>query len=513
MLTYVHDVTVKKFNEPSSAKGGLGDVIFSQRPYTPDESWSFYTSDAGAGYLCQDDFWDLVDPITDVEWVGLPLIYNYGWSQGNPTGMLFDITFYTDAGGAPGSAVATFTDLEPTFEAGDVYGGSYQAYSFAVDLPDAVILADGWIGIQSHDAADGSWILLSGSPEGNFNALQNGGGLGDSLAFSLTTGGGGGGGAPPITVYVKKGTSEPIQVLINNVGTFVETCALNVELKEFVTDPDNGTSLYTDAQTGIVLDPLGDEQAIDFQAQLYALEGAYGLYATLVPAATDDVPGNNVKAIGIGSDGTAPATTYTITPASPDGENGWYKGDITIKLTATDPTVAEVSSGVAKIEYQIDGGAWQTYTGTAGFKLTTDGKHTVKYKATDKVGNVEVEKTITQNLWLDKTKPTILMTYNVTGGNAIQGWNLTFYVTASDATSGLDRCEFYFNELLQTTVDGPGPEYTFSYVFTVLPHVIVKAIVYDTTGNNISDQIEDPDNVDIQQSQSQTLHTVLKTYL
>jgi hypothetical protein len=284
-------------------------------------------------------------------------------------------------------------------------------------------------------------------------------------------------------------------------------------MREFITDTENGTEVYNDSVSGIVLDPLGDEQAVDFQAQLFALEGPYGIYTNLIPGSTDDVPGNNIKALGVGSDGTAPVTTHTVTPASPDGENGWYASDVTIKLTATDPTVAEISSGVTKIEYQIDGGAWQTYTGTAGFKLTTDGKHTVKYKATDKVGNMEAEKTITQNLWLDKTKPTILMTYNVTGGNAIQGWNLTFYVTASDATSGLDRCEFYFNELLQTTVDGPGPEYTFSYVFTVLPHVIVKAIVYDVTGNNISDQIEDPDNIDIQQSQSQTLHTVLKTYL
>jgi hypothetical protein len=407
--------------------------------------------------------------------------------------------------------VATFTDLEPTYEAGEMYAGSYQAYVWSVDLPDAVILADGWIGIQSHDAPDGGWMLWGGSPEGNFNALQNGGGLGDSLAFALTTGGGGGGGCPPITVYVKKGSTEPIQVLINNVGTFVETCALNVELKEFVTDPENGTSIYTDAVTGIVLNPLGDEETVDFTSQLYALEGCYGLYANLVPTSTDDVPGNNVKAIGIGSDGTAPVTTHTVTPATPDGDNGWYESDVTIKLTASDPEVAEVSSGVAKIEYQIDGGAWQTYPGTAGFKLTTDGQHTVKYKATDKVGNVEAEKTIPV-IKLDKTKPTIFLSYNVTGGNVIQGWELTFYVDASDATSGLDRCEFWFNELIQVTLDGPGPQYEWTCNFTGLPNVIVRATVYDTCGNNISEEIENPDNIEIS-VQSQQTHPVLKAFI
>jgi len=510
-LTYVHDVTMKKINQPSSAKGTLGDVIFSQRVYTPDESWSFYTSDSGAGYLCQDDFWDLADPITDVEWVGLPLIFSGGWSQGNPTGMLFDIMFYTDAGGAPGSVVATFTDLEPTFEVGDMYAGAYQAYNWAVDLPDAVILADGWIGIQSHDAPDLGWMLQGGSPEGNLNALQSGVALNDNLAFSLTTGGGGGG-HPPVTVYVKKGTTQPIQVTVNNVGTFGETVTANVALFEYVTEPVNGTQLYTDSQSGIALTPLGGESVRDFTGQLYALEGVYALYANVVPGGPDDVTGNNAKAIGIGSDGTAPVSAHTVTPAAPDGQNGWYVSDVTIKLTAADPTVAAVSSGVAKIEYQIDGGAWQTYTGTAGFKLTTDsGNHVVKYKATDKVGNVEVEKTIPV-IKIDKTKPTISMSYNVTGGNALQGWELTFFVTANDATSGMAKVEFYFNAGLEATVIGAGPEYSWSYNFTALPNVVIKAIAYDTAGNNIFETIEDPTNLDLTQ-QSQQSHTVAKAII
>jgi hypothetical protein len=342
------------------------------------------------------------------------------------------------------------------------------------------------------------------------NALQNGGALGDSLSFALTSGGGGGGGHPPITVYVKKGASEPIQVLVNNVGTFVETSTLGLVMREFITEPENGTEVYSDSVSGIVLDPLGDEQAVDFASQVYAMEGPYGLYAELVPASTDDVPGNNVKVIGVGSDGTAPVSTHTVTPATPDGENGWYVSDVTIKLSSSDPEVMDVSSGVAKIEYQIDGGAWQTYPGSAGFKLTTDGQHTVKYRATDKVGNVEADKTIPV-IKLDKSKPTIFLTYNVTDQWPLKDkYELTFYVDASDATSGLDRCEFWFNEVIQVTLDGPGPQYTWSYNFTALPHVIIRATVYDISGNNISDEIEDPVSIEIG-AQSQQTHPVLKT--
>ena len=58
---------------------------------------------------------------------------------------------------------------------------------------------------------------------------------------------------------------------------------------------------------------------------------------------------------------TAPTTSLVQTPSSPDGENGWYRTPIQFDLTATD-----LESGVATINYRIDGGTWQTtnYSGT-----------------------------------------------------------------------------------------------------------------------------------------------------
>lgn len=509
VLTYIHDVTIKDFTEPRNIRGGRDEVIFSQRVYTPHENWSFYLSADDAGSLCQDDFWNLTDMILGMHWDGLPLIYNGGWMQGNPEGMTFEISFYTDSGGAPGSEVITLTGLQPTYDEGELYAGMYQAYFWSVELPEAVTLEDGWLSIQSINSPEGSWFLWGGSPEGNLNALQNGAGLGDSLAFVLTTIGW----HEPTPVYVKKGSTKPIQVLISNGGTFVETCVVNAKLIEFITDPYNGTILYNDSVTGIDLGPLGDEEAVDFQDQLYSLEGIYALYAAVDPASTDDVPMNNHKWLGIGCDGSAPVSSYTLRPTTPDGDHGWYKGNVTVKLSAYDPWYNDVSSGVAKIDYQIDGGAWQTYPGFAGFKLTTDGQHTVKYRATDKVGNVETEQTIPV-INIDKTDPTISLSYTVTDSNPLMNrYELTFVATASDATSGLDRCEFSFNGLLQVTLEGPGPDYRWSYNFSALPHVIVKAIVYDTTGNSISAQIEDPADLQIIAPQTQQPYTKLKTYL
>lgn len=60
-------------------------------------------------------------------------------------------------------------------------------------------------------------------------------------------------------------------------------------------------------------------------------------------------------AIPLVSAGTTPPTTlYSITPATSDGNNGWYVSPVTIELVSTD-----LESGVKDIHYRLDGGTWQ----------------------------------------------------------------------------------------------------------------------------------------------------------
>lgn len=51
---------------------------------------------------------------------------------------------------------------------------------------------------------------------------------------------------------------------------------------------------------------------------------------------------------------TPPITTYTQSPSSPDGNNGWYITPVQFDLVSTD-----LESGVKEINYRIDGGTWQ----------------------------------------------------------------------------------------------------------------------------------------------------------
>jgi hypothetical protein len=330
--------------------------------------------------------------------------------------------------------------------------------------------------LYSVDTATGACTLIGNFPSGT-----------EMDGFAIP---GSGQGPPTPTVFVKKGTTGSITSTGTNYGTWEETSDAYATISEFVTDPINATFVDDWSVPDVTIDPLGGTEAITFGTMTWALEGVYSLYVEL-PLGLDDKQSNNQKTLGVGSDGTPPVSSYTLTPATPDGLNSWYVSDVTVKLTATDPEVNGVKSGVDHIEYQVDGGSWQTYPGSAGFKVTTDSaNHVVKYRAVDKVGNVEAEKTI-PSFKIDKTKPVIAMNYTSEkiGTNQYQ---IIVTVTSTDAMSGMDRVEFYFNDALQATVSGAGPTYVWNYTWAPLPHVTIKAIAYDNAGLNIFDTIEDP---------------------
>lgn len=149
---------------------------------------------------------------------------------------------------------------------------------------------------------------------------------------------------------------------------------------------------------------------------------------TLEYRSTDSV--GNVEAtkqVEVKVDKTAPTTTTSV-------KDGWYNSDTTVSLVGSDS-----HSGVAKIEYRLNGGAWATYTGS--IVVSTEGNNTLEYRSVDYAGNTEEIKTV--QVKIDKTNPLLNVTFNpsvIIGGTG-KLINVKATVDARDALSGIASFE------------------------------------------------------------------------
>ncbi|QIJ66827.1 family 16 glycoside hydrolase [Streptomyces sp. JB150] len=139
-------------------------------------------------------------------------------------------------------------------------------------------------------------------------------------------------------------------------------------------------------------------------------------------------------------DTTPPETSATVSGERDAG--GAYVDMATVTVTASD-----TGSGVNTIEYALGAsGAWQPYT--TPVMVHQAGAYTVRYRATDKAGNVAAEKSVEFTVVTappqDTTPPvtgaTVEGTLNSDGAYVTRA---TVTVTATDAGgSGVDRIEY-----------------------------------------------------------------------
>jgi hypothetical protein len=140
-------------------------------------------------------------------------------------------------------------------------------------------------------------------------------------------------------------------------------------------------------------------------------------------------------------DTVPPVTTITLTPASPDGGDGWYISSVHVAVAATDTG----GSGVAETRCVLDPAsapasfddlpASCSYTNTSGgADVTSDGHHHFYAASKDNAGNEETLKT--ETFKIDKTAPTTIAT--PTPGPNAHGWNKTDVSISLNATDNAD---------------------------------------------------------------------------
>ncbi|MGW6717386.1 OmpL47-type beta-barrel domain-containing protein [Streptomyces sp. NPDC054995] len=172
-------------------------------------------------------------------------------------------------------------------------------------------------------------------------------------------------------------------------------------------------------------------------------------------------------------DETPPETSATVTGEQDDA--GAYLGMATVTVTASD-----TGSGVNTIEYALGAdGEWQPYT--APVMVHEVGEHSVRYRATDRSGNVADEKTVDFTVVeppsQDQTAPETSV--KVEGDKNSDGAFITSAkatVTATDDDSGVDKVEYSLD-------GGPYLAYTTPVIVDRVGHHTIAHRATDKAGN------------------------------
>jgi uncharacterized cupredoxin-like copper-binding protein len=201
--------------------------------------------------------------------------------------------------------------------------------------------------------------------------------------------------------------------------------------------------------------------------------------------ATDNA--GNMSAVGsvsfrVVESGPAPDTTPPTVTAKLAGDqdgDGNYVGSATATLTA-----ADTESGVARIEYSLDGAAFSAYANPV--VVNAVGMHMLHYRATDVAGNTSAEQmahfVVVAEPTPDTTPPTATAT--VAGDRDGAGAYLdvaTVTVTATDTESAIAKVEYSIDA-------GAWTRYTTPVSVRTIGSHAVKYRATDAAGNTSAEQ-------------------------
>jgi PKD repeat protein/glucose/arabinose dehydrogenase/type 1 glutamine amidotransferase len=189
------------------------------------------------------------------------------------------------------------------------------------------------------------------------------------------------------------------------------------------TGPVTVTAEATDDRPGQVYLEyrVGDGARAEYTAPLeFAEDGT-----RVVTFRASDTAGNTSaeKAVTVKVDRTAPEVTAKAD--EPSGAEGWWTRQVSVSASATDAT-----SGEPVLEYRVDTGAWQPYSGAVA--VTGEGAHRIAVRATDAAGNTSAESVV--DVKVDTAPP---VTSAQRGTAASRVW-----LQAADVTSGVAKTEY-----------------------------------------------------------------------
>jgi len=151
----------------------------------------------------------------------------------------------------------------------------------------------------------------------------------------------------------------------------------------------------------------------------------------------------------------------TVYVTGTKGENGWFISCVNITFTQ--------EPGVEEIWYKIGDASYQKYNGVIVY--CQDGRHTLLWYWIDP--HQEQHQGNSVFFKLDKTPPAMTLTKKGGLNNKI-----TFTATAIDEASGIEKVEFYLDDVLQQTLT----EAPYKWIWTGTESHTVYAIGYNYAG-------------------------------
>jgi len=178
----------------------------------------------------------------------------------------------------------------------------------------------------------------------------------------------------------------------------------------------------TDATSGVSSQMVSSDGSTWMSSLTISMDGTYSLHGRVT-----DNAGNvtTLAPITIQVDRTPPNPGVSLSPAVPNGANGWYISPVTATANSSD-----VTSGIASQAVSLDGSTWKP-----SVSISTDGTYTVQIQATDNAGNTASS---SKTIRLDTTPPTASFVLPPADGQ--NGWYLSTMnvsVSGTDAGSGV----------------------------------------------------------------------------
>ncbi|MHB0976869.1 MAG: Ig-like domain-containing protein, partial [Candidatus Aquicultorales bacterium] len=216
-------------------------------------------------------------------------------------------------------------------------------------------------------------------------------------------------------------------------GIKVDTAAPSTTISTSPSSPDGSSGWFVTVPTVTLATEPGATTYYRFDS------GAWATYAApfVAPEGTHTLSVYSVDEAGNAETATnrtikVDTTTPSSTIAAPTGDSTLTGASYAVTGTASDGT-----SGVIRVEVQINGGAWQTATGTTSWSYTwslpSSGTYTIRSRAIDASGRIQaIPDEVTVDV--DNMAPVTTLTTNPAAPDGSNGWFITAPTVALSAS-------------------------------------------------------------------------------